>query len=56
QPLIDELISISLNNDNISITSDKTTDFLDVVRENASNCKCADCDCEYPTVAIMSWL
>ncbi|CAF3289073.1 unnamed protein product [Rotaria socialis] len=55
-PLIDELTNASLNNDNISITSDKTTDFLDVVRENASNCKCADCDCEYPTVAIMSWL
>ena len=36
--------------------SDKTTDYLEIVRENASNCSCADCACEYPTMAIMSWL
>jgi hypothetical protein len=36
--------------------SDKTTDYLDLVRKNSSNSRCADCDCEHPTIAIMSWL
>lgn len=36
--------------------SDKTIDYLNIVRENPSNCRCADCDSENPTIAIMSWL
>ncbi len=35
---------------------DKTIDYLNIVRENPSNSKCADCNCEDPTIAIMSWL
>ncbi|CAF4313036.1 unnamed protein product, partial [Rotaria sordida] len=34
----------------------QTTVYLDRVRENSSNCRCADCNAENPTIAIMSWL
>ena len=35
---------------------DPPTEQLDVVRENTSNGRCADCDDDQPTVAILSWL
>ncbi|CAF2731513.1 unnamed protein product [Rotaria sp. Silwood2] len=52
----DEFVHTLVNNDNVSSSSDKTTDYFDIVRKNISNCRCADCDCENPTIAIMSWL
>ncbi|CAF1556605.1 unnamed protein product, partial [Adineta steineri] len=55
-PLIDDFSNTSLENGNAPILSDKTTDYLDIVRRNPSNSRCADCDCEHPTIAIMSWL
>ncbi len=36
--------------------ADQTIDYLERVRDNPNNCRCADCDSEYPTIAIMSWL
>jgi len=38
------------------LNSDKTIDYLEIVRQNSSNCQCADCNSEHPTIAIMSWL
>jgi len=38
------------------ISLDLTTEYLDKVRDNQSNCQCADCDSENPTIANMSWL
>ncbi|CAF1443614.1 unnamed protein product, partial [Didymodactylos carnosus] len=51
-PLIDDFISKSHYIPN----ADKTTDYLDIVRENPSNCVCADCSSPHPTIAIMSWI
>jgi hypothetical protein len=46
--LIDDFSNTSLK--------DKTTDYLNKVRENVSNSQCADCNSDNPTIAIMSWL
>ncbi|CAM4954510.1 unnamed protein product [Rotaria socialis] len=42
--------------DNDSILPNPTTVYIDRVQENPSNRVCADCNAEYPTIAIMSWL
>jgi hypothetical protein len=55
--LIDDFSHTSINNsDDVPITPDKTVDYLHIVRQNSSNSQCADCNCENPTIAIMSWL
>ncbi|CAF1367503.1 unnamed protein product [Adineta steineri] len=54
--LIDDFANRSMNNDENSCELDRTTAYLEQVRENLSNCQCADCNSEYPTIAIMSWL
>ncbi|CAF3403123.1 unnamed protein product [Rotaria sp. Silwood1] len=60
QPMVslslDEFVHTSIQNDNVSTSSDKTADCIDIVRQNMSNCRCADCDGENPTIAIISWL
>jgi hypothetical protein len=35
---------------------DTTTVYLEKVRDNPNNCRCADCNSEDPTIAIISWL
>ncbi|CAF4230374.1 unnamed protein product, partial [Rotaria sp. Silwood2] len=54
--LIDNFSNSSICSDDDSIVPNQTTVYLDRVRENSSNCRCADCNFEYPTIAIMSWL
>jgi len=51
------LLKIQIINLNIFLLdSDKTIDYLEIVRLNHSNCQCADCNCENPTMTLMSWL
>ncbi|UJR28095.1 hypothetical protein I4U23_009350 [Adineta vaga] len=60
QPLVsslaDEFSNTSIENSLIPTRRDKTSNYLDIVRQNLSNIRCADCDCENPTIAITSWL
>ena len=39
-----------------SFASDQSMAQLSFIQENPNNCRCADCDAERPTVAIVSWL
>ncbi|CAF0890451.1 unnamed protein product [Rotaria sp. Silwood1] len=54
--LIENFSNASIYSDDDSIVPNQTTVYLDRVRENSSNCRCADCNSEHPTIAIMSWL
>lgn len=55
--LIDNFSRTSIDSDNSSpIIPNRTIDYLNIVRQKSNNAQCADCDCENPTVAIMSWL
>ncbi|CAF3565081.1 unnamed protein product [Rotaria sordida] len=54
--LMENSSNTSIYSDDDSVVPNQTTVYLDRVRENSSNCRCADCNAENPTIAIMSWL
>ncbi|CAF0962222.1 unnamed protein product [Adineta ricciae] len=60
QPLVsslaDDYSNLSLENGHVPIRRNKTSDCLDIVRQNLTNTRCADCDEDHPTIAIASWL
>ncbi|CAF1123407.1 unnamed protein product [Adineta ricciae] len=54
--LIDDFANSSISINSGPPVSRRTTIYLEKAQENPSNCQCADCNSENPTVAIMSWL
>lgn len=54
--LTDDLSDSSLRSEENSIQIDETTTYLEKIRDNPNNRRCADCEDQDPTIAILSWL